>query len=353
MAEKNYTEYEREQRDFEKKPLAKDRETLIFPPQSDIKKSEDQEASVLPAAPKLSMRKKAGTWDLPFTVGKAQRLQEIVSEYEEEEEIDTEALQNELTNIFGDDELFDDLSDARDGKHAAELIKARLGYFLSDYEEDPENFRDKLEAPAKEILVGIVTASIKSPKKIAVNDKILTSSKKKAKVVKVSDDLIFWVSIDGEKDFGSDFVDEVELFEEHEPHEPFERHRRERGEPIDSGLTKEVPLEETIELANKNKRKKKAGTWSLPFTEEKASELSAFVEEIETEGFRYVEDKLYSLYGDDKLFDAIYSLFKPLELQVAKIIKSAIKDLLDDYETNPENFKEELDPAAKEILERI
>lgn len=358
MAEKNYTEYERDFRDFEKKPLAKDRETLIFPPESDIKGSDKQDASVLPVAPKLSMRKEAQSIkeDPDYTPGcpACEEALDMGATYEEAH--------------FSDVPYYWDLIDTAEER-------ALLEQCIEKYK------REKLNKES----------STESLKKIAINDKILTSTKKTARIVAISDDIVFWVSIDGEKDFGSDFVEDIEPFEEHEPHEPFEEEGlgpggvctcskcgfvmthergvpcyavecpkcgakmgRGQGEPIE-GITKEIPMEETIELASKNKRKKKAGTWSLPFTPTNATVLENTVNGLKNNDISVHEAKetLSAVYGDDKLFDDLQELINSISSRAADVIRDHVSDLLGHYEASPEDFEEELDPEAKEILERI
>lgn len=227
MAEKDYTKYEGEMRDFEKKPLAKDRETLIFPPESDIKESDKQNASVLPAAPKLSMRKEASRWT---------RLSQT-DEQEESISVVEKAVKIAEHSIVGGTTI---------GKEPQTVILdlTHQGGEIYIYSEGEINvFGEDMTAYDEESIAEVIRSEMEgktASKKFAVGDKILTSSKKKVKVVHLSADLVFWVSIDGEKDFGSDFVGDVEPFEEHEP---FKRHRRERGEPFDKGITKEIPID--------------------------------------------------------------------------------------------------------------
>lgn len=200
MAKKNFTEYERDLKDLSKKPLAKDRETLIFPPESDIKESDKQNASVLPAAPKLSMRKEA-----PYKFRKGDHVEVTEGNFEGCAGI-----------VEGIDEfaywkvIFDDPVD---------LVELDL---YGEYKDSPEKLIDDLylqwEGFDSSILKKIPNITRASKKKevvikIAVDDKILTSSKKKAKVVSISADLVFWVGIE-EADFGSDFAEEVELLKE-------------------------------------------------------------------------------------------------------------------------------------------
>lgn len=378
MVEKDFTEYERDLRDFEKKPLAKDRETLIFPPESNIKGSDKQDASVLPAVPKLSMRKEALLFpeekklidDIASSLGQeaAQQaedfyggirdkvnkdilkflrrflsdrtdepskfLKERIEEYliasasnlkskklavgdkiltstkkklsmretssiqkstghkkgeihhkasiyktaavcpdclQEMRDHETVSCTKEYINLGGKEYLRDtSYFDVNERCHDCNIVNeaGNIHHYGCDIERCPICEGQLISCGHADNDTYVFSKT--SSKKISVNDKILTSTKKKAKVVKVSDDIVFWVSIDGEKDFGSDFVEDIEPFE---AHEPFEEHSFGRGrnlredgdglgrgrrEPVDEGITKEIPLEEKVDLASKNRRKKKA-----------------------------------------------------------------------------------------------
>jgi len=180
---KDFTEYERALKDFQKKPLVpKNKEFNIFPPKSDIKKSEDQESSVLPAALKLSMRKKA------LNIGEVYSYEDLSDEgydFIEEEKVGGEVT---LMHITGDSP-----------DYIARCIKILIPG------EDARFKILKEIKPEKE-------SSTKNTKKFAINDKIITLTNIPAKIVKVSGNLVFWVSED-RKDFGSDFVESVRLKE--------------------------------------------------------------------------------------------------------------------------------------------
>lgn len=363
MAEKNYTEYERDLRDFEKKPLAKDRETLIFPPESDIKGSDDHDPSVLPVAPKLSMRKEA-VMDIPVKIlydvdGECYLRGSIVHDYH------ILAGTDGRLHSYGPNTSVVEINASVIFDANPDLKERLLSEWKMQRASEPEVNAQKeyawwenLVESGKSINITISTDALdlikEASKKISVNDKILTSTKKTAKIVAISDDIVFWVSIDGEKDFGSDFVDEVELFEEHEPFEEHGLRRREQGEPIE-GITKDIPLEETIELANKDKRKKKAGTWSLPFTPTNALVLKNIVTALENKQMTVsaAKENLHAVYGDDELFDELDVLDASITERAAESIRSSVGVLIDDYDTDPENFEDELDPEARNVLNEI
>jgi hypothetical protein len=180
MVEKNkdHSEYERDLVDFQKKPLVpKKNEFNIFPPEKDVKKSEDQEASVLPTAPKLSMRKEANT--TPDDV--KQLKQYIKKTYNLEVSDDVaEAITKELISL-------PPISVGEAQKLVGDRLR-EFGYDAKPYSEK-----------------GAST-------KLSVNSEIITSTNKKAKVVKVSGDLVYWVS-DDKKDFGSDFIKDIKIAE--------------------------------------------------------------------------------------------------------------------------------------------
>lgn len=189
MPKKEFTEYNRDQKDFVKKPLFKGYDKNIFPPKSNMKESENQDASVFNVVPKLSMRKekiKTGAWETKPKGWTGKSLK---------------SLWNSL------------------GGSVSSCMK-------------------KMEGKVKD--AGAYCASLErkvessTEKSFKFGDKILTSSKKVAKVVKIADDLILWIGADGES-IGSDFIEAVELLKENTD--------AEHGEiPVEEGLTKEIPL---------------------------------------------------------------------------------------------------------------
>jgi len=297
MVKKDYTEYNRDQKNFEKKPLSKDFKKLIFPPESDVKKSEDHDPSVLPTS-KLSMRKtaqKTNILDLLPLYDFTPKGYQLYEKAAEEDWFEDEDYQNPnlvkgkwtlfmevLANIVeseGAESVKYPTSDLENAIHnllSGGYIKGekessiKLNPKTSAWGNLPrgwtekslrsfwnslggkgehkvtkciEKMEDKVDNPGAfcASLERRIESSNLEGKKLAVGDKILTSTKKKAKVVKVGTELAFWMSDEGgEKDFGSDFVEDIELIG------PVES-----TVPVEGGLTKEVPLEEKTDLGEK------------------------------------------------------------------------------------------------------
>ena len=287
MVEKNYNEYEKNLKNFIKKPLVpKKNDFNIFPPEKDVKKSEDQEASVLPTAPKLSMRKKTQFVDFEEAPEGVERIRP-----------GTERWKN-IVNTF-----------VKGFSGEGDVYKEAIMEDVANYEVDESvNFGDDISFMVDDVIKRLENRGIKvySSKKIVVGSKIITSTNKKAEVIKVSGDLVYWVS--GKDDFGSDFIKDVKIAE----------------------------------------RKKKAGTWSLPFTVDKASDLEKFVNELKG-GANPISEELYNLYGDDDLMDDLQTVL-PRAIQ---IIQKHIRKLLSEYKSDPEDYTEKLDPDAEIILRSI
>lgn len=290
MVKKDYTEYERTLKDFTKKPLSKDFQKLIFPPESDVKKSEDHDPSVLPTS-KLSMRKRAQEEEPyeklepsegDYIIGSAGRVGEDTTAgifggpflgrfktWEEAEEV----IREDMKNRSWTPDVW--IQDDHGGYTLTTLEKTSFIKFnpkTSAWENLPRGWTEEslrsfwnslggkgehkvtrcIEKMKGDIdnpgafcasLERRIESSNLEGKKLAVGDKILTSTKKVAKVVKVGTELAFWMTVDG-NDFGSDFVEDVELLKETTDFT--------RGEvPVEGGLTKEVPLEEKVDLGEK------------------------------------------------------------------------------------------------------
>jgi hypothetical protein len=272
MVKKDYTEYERNLKDLSKKPLSKDFQKLIFPPESDVKKSEDHDPSVLPTS-KLSMRKKSVEVhidrlkeELLQTVDREGGVDAFISAYGDPllEGIDNwanyrgyELEYNELSVLenfllekgrtetgskkgMTKTSAWENLPRGWTEKSLKSFWNSLGGKGEHKVTKCIEKMEDKVDNPGAfcASLERRIESSNLEGKKLAVGDKILTSTKKKAKVVKVGTELAFWMSDEGgEKDFGSDFVEDIELVE------PVES-----TVPVEGGLTKEVPLEEKVDL---------------------------------------------------------------------------------------------------------
>lgn len=96
------------------------------------------------------------------------------------------------------------------------------------------------------------------------------------------------------------------------------------------------------------------GSWALPNTKQKAEELKKLLAKPLYSNKR-TQDKLYHLYGDDALFDAIddreYEYGKHYDIRF--LIKIYIKGLLEDYKKHSETFNVNFDKGALKILNEL
>ena len=263
MPKKDFTEYDRNQKDFAKKPLSKDFQKLIFPPESDVKKSEDHDPSVLPTS-KLSMRKEVMSRyqvgdEVVYIDGKTYeevtgKVVEVINdppsdpaymvqepnegfliELEEAEILEKIGRKKTIITLNPKTGAWENLPKGWTEKSLRSFWNSLGGKGEHKVTRCIEKMKDKIDNPGAfcASLERRIESSNLENRKLAVEDKILTSSKKVAKVVKVGTELAFWMSVDGE-DFGSDYVGDIELIE-----------------PVKEGLVKEVPLEEKVDLGEK------------------------------------------------------------------------------------------------------
>jgi len=106
-------------------------------------------------APKtMEQRIQEGTWALPFTGDKADRLHSLVADLDTTFELDM----TKLYDLLGDDDLWDELNkidkSVKQGKMKA--MKKAIKDMVDHYEKTPEDFKDKFEPEALEILKSIV-----------------------------------------------------------------------------------------------------------------------------------------------------------------------------------------------------
>lgn len=94
-----------------------------------------------------------GTWALPNTKQKAEKLQELFREpiYSNQETKDA------LYDLYGDDELFDDIDGAEYKEDIRYLIACYLDKMIKYYNEKPECFNVQFDKNAIKILKAIVT----------------------------------------------------------------------------------------------------------------------------------------------------------------------------------------------------
>lgn len=83
-----------------------------------------------------------GSWSLPFTEDKVDEL-----EYLMKQPIDPEVASDLLYDIFGDDDLFDNIAHWQDdgADDVRILIKDKLKEYLQQYKENPDSFRTKIK----------------------------------------------------------------------------------------------------------------------------------------------------------------------------------------------------------------
>lgn len=96
-----------------------------------------------------------GTWTLPNTKRKAQKLKELM----EQPLLVSEDPQSKLYDLYGDDSLFDEIWNYEDDSNndLRELVKKYISKYLYDYAENPESYRCKLSKNARAILEAILS----------------------------------------------------------------------------------------------------------------------------------------------------------------------------------------------------
>lgn len=113
--------------------------------------------------------------------------------------------------------------------------------------------------------------------------------------------------------------------------------------------TENKKLKEEVKDTTKEAVKKKAGTWALPDTKEKAEQLQKLMESpIEADSEVY--NKLYDIYGDDKLFDEIDQAMEKGDIED---IRNIIKVELGESIKNIDSWKNKPDAQTIDILKQI
>ena len=112
-------------------------------------------------------------------------------------------------------------------------------------------------------------------------------------------------------------------------------------------------VEGVKKIAKKVKEKKtmKEGTWSHPYTQEKAQKLATLMENPINP--KEATDKLYDLVGDDILFDSFHEAEDNKVEDVRPEVRSYIKEILERYNEKPEDFKQKFEDEALEILQSM
>lgn len=94
------------------------------------------------------------------------------------------------------------------------------------------------------------------------------------------------------------------------------------------------------------------GTWSLPFTKQKATKLLQLMAKPLMGGPGGPASKaLYPLLGSDSFFDEIDGYYTSKDVRGG--IAGEVEDLLRQYAQHPEHFRDKLDDETKKILMKI
>lgn len=97
-----------------------------------------------------------GTWALPQTKKSAKQLAAIMAN-----SINADVAEAALSQIFGDDELSDQINTEANDSDVRYLVAFRLEYFLNDYAERPEAYFFVWESSDLKICQKIVKSTIK------------------------------------------------------------------------------------------------------------------------------------------------------------------------------------------------
>lgn len=91
------------------------------------------------------------------------------------------------------------------------------------------------------------------------------------------------------------------------------------------------------------------GVWSLPYRKPDALKLKNILELLDGYGFELLKNQLYPILGNDVLFDELNLKSD----QVSKAIRKSIRQIVTEYEKEPNNFKATFSPASLKILKEI
>ena len=105
----------------------------------------------------LRTRKTSGTWALPYKEKDAQTIKDVIDTlkgYGDQKITDDvrDELYSKIWNVYGDDELMDQLDKNITGTEAAQAIRSSLKEMLKHYESAPGDFSDKFDSQALDIL---------------------------------------------------------------------------------------------------------------------------------------------------------------------------------------------------------
>ena len=118
-----------------------------------------------------------------------------------------------------------------------------------------------------------------------------------------------------------------------------------------------------------NAQTRVAGTWSLPYSAEAASELKGALDDLHALGDvevteEGITDRIFDLIGDDDLYDTLGDATESMEIDgvtadwiradvAVNIITDGLKVFLKRYEEDPSNFSEEFAPESLNTLNQI
>lgn len=104
--------------------------------------------------------KTAGTWEVPTKVDQAQQLDAFLKTLVDDKKVDEEridSIEEQIALLIGDDQLFDDIEEAKTEGQIKWLIIGKLQEWIEDYNKQPSSFNVRFDPKALEILYGITT----------------------------------------------------------------------------------------------------------------------------------------------------------------------------------------------------
>jgi hypothetical protein len=94
---------------------------------------------------------------------------------------------------------------------------------------------------------------------------------------------------------------------------------------------------------------KQSGTWSLPDSEKKIKDLEAFIRNIDNP-FK----ELYSILGDDSLYDKFDKIKEVFAEQTKKAILDYLTELIEHFDRSPEDFRSKIDTKRlNEVIKQL
>ena len=96
-----------------------------------------------------------GSWKLPFDVESATKLKKFMEKAQPQE-----TATDSLYYIFGDDQLFDNIADAKDSSDVRDEVKVRLRELLHAYDSGEIKTKDTIDQETRKILDSILEVSL-------------------------------------------------------------------------------------------------------------------------------------------------------------------------------------------------